>query len=327
MVWASRGGNPHFNQEQAGEELSIDQRTVSDKTKVARALLAGDQEVINASSLSAAINILGRRNRRLSEETHEQMQRLVNPEVPVAPDSILNLDFNEWAPTYDGPKLPKFNFVHCDFPYGIGADKFNQGAAPTLGGFEDDPKVYWRLCKSLCDNLDRLCTADCQFMLWFSMKYYAETLEFFAGRGIEFDRFPLVWMKDDNTGIAPNTDKGQRRIYETAFFGSRGGRRPIAHPVANAFAWPAEKSTRPHMSYKPVEVLQHFFKMFVDGSTLMLDPTAGSGSSLVAAESRGAYYVLGLEENEDFCGDANRAVRKAQAKKAAADAALKAAEG
>jgi hypothetical protein len=234
------------------------------------------------------------------------------PEAPVAPDSIWNLDFNEWAKTYDGPK---FNFVHCDFPYGINADEFNQGGGDTYGSYEDDSKTYWRLCKSLCDNLDRLCLTECNFMFWFSMKHYAKTLEFFAKHSdIKFDPFPLVWMKSDNSGIVSDHRRGPRRIYETAFFGSRGDRW-IAHPVSNAFAWPADKDTRIHMSPKPVEVLQHFFKMFVDGSTLMLDPTAGSGNALIAAKSLGAQYVLGLEENEDFCKDANRAVKNARAAK------------
>jgi hypothetical protein len=83
---------------------------------------------------------------------------------------ILNLDFNEWAKTYEGPL---FNFVHCDFPYGINADGFNQGGAATHGGYEDTPKTYWTLVESLVANLDRLCTVDCHFMFWFSMQYSA----------------------------------------------------------------------------------------------------------------------------------------------------------
>jgi DNA modification methylase len=143
-------------------------------------------------------------------------------------------------------------------------------------------------------------------MFWFSMKYYAETLEFFRGRGIDFDIFPLVWHKSDNSGIIPDPQRGPRRIYETCLFGSRGDRK-IVRSVSNAFAWPSDKST--HMSIKPIEVLKYFFGMFVEEHTRMLDPTAGSGSSLRAAKSLGARYVLGLEKDEGFCEDANRALR------------------
>jgi DNA modification methylase len=64
------------------------------------------------------------------------------------------------------------------------------------------------------------------------------------------------------------------------------------------------------MSYKPETMLKYFFEMFVDLSTRMLDPTAGSGSSLKVAKSLGARYVLGLEKDEGFCENANRALRK-----------------
>ena len=30
-----------------------------------------------------------------------------------------------------------FNFIHCDFPYGINADGFDQGSAAEMGGYED----------------------------------------------------------------------------------------------------------------------------------------------------------------------------------------------
>jgi hypothetical protein len=75
------------------------------------------------------------------------------------------------------------------------------------------------------------------------------------------------------------------------------------------------------MSTKPEWVLQNFFRMFVDSSTLMLDPTCGSGSSLRAAEAEGlgAKYVLGLEIDKDFCEQANRAVRNARAVRDAAE--------
>jgi DNA modification methylase len=66
------------------------------------------------------------------------------------------------------------------------------------------------------------------------------------------------------------------------------------------------------MSIKPEPVLRHFFEMFVDESTIFLDPTCGSGSSLRAAEAAGASYVLGLERNPEFAEQANDALRRAR---------------
>jgi predicted RNA methylase len=58
-------------------------------------------------------------------------------------------------------------------------------------------------------------------------------------------------------------------------------------------------------------MLRHFFRMFVDEYISMLDLTCGSGTSLRAAESLGAQYVLGLEldptNRENAVTELNRA--------------------
>jgi tRNA G10 N-methylase Trm11 len=56
-------------------------------------------------------------------------------------------------------------------------------------------------------------------------------------------------------------------------------------------------------------MLRHFFQMFVDENTSLLDPTAGSGSALRAAESLGAKRVLGLEVDQEYAKNANVAMR------------------
>jgi hypothetical protein len=111
---------------------------------------AGNELVLNATKKTTALNIAARAKRRKAEQKHYEYLRangFINPERD--PDPVLNLDFNEWARTYEGPK---FNFVHCDFPYGINADKHNQGGAKTHGGYEDTPKVYWDLCEGPKDT-------------------------------------------------------------------------------------------------------------------------------------------------------------------------------
>ena len=54
------------------------------------------------------------------------------------------------------------------------------------------------------------------------------------------------------------------------------------------------------MSEKPQSMLEHFFRMVVDDSTTMLDPTCGSGNSVAVAESLGANWATGLELNGDY---------------------------
>ncbi len=52
------------------------------------------------------------------------------------------------------------------------------------------------------------------------------------------------------------------------------------------------------MSAKPEAVLKHFFRMFVDQTTIAIDPTCGSGSSVRAGKE--AKSFIGIEKNEEF---------------------------
>jgi ParB family chromosome partitioning protein len=299
---------PGFSQEDLATALGLAQPNISKRLLVAKELIDGNQRVAQAPRFSTAVGITERSSARKDQAALDALRSAANIAAPIVePDPILNSDFNEWVKTYDGPR---FNFVHCDFPYGIESDSFNQGAASTHGGYVDTARTYWVLCESLSANLDRLTTESCHFLFWFSMHNYHSTLHYFAEHSdIAFDPFPLVWLKSDNVGILPDPQRGPRRIYETAFFGSRGDRK-IVNSISNAYAAPTDRGF--HMSVKPEPVLRNFFRMFVDENTLMLDPTCGSGSSLRAAESLYARYVLGLEINNDFCEQANRALKNAR---------------
>lgn len=291
---------PDWSQAKTGEALGLDQSDISNKIKVAQALDSGHELVLNAPRLSTAKGIVRRAESRAAES--ELLSLGAGPSLEPEPltGPIINADFNEWAGRYTGPK---FNFIHCDFPYGINADKFNQGAAATHGGYADTEETYWNLCITLAANLDRLVAPSAHIMFWFSMHYYQETLDFFEkNTDFRLDPFPLIWTKSDNIGIIPDPERGPRRIYETALFGSRGDRK-IVRSKSNAFVGSSERSV--HMSIKPVPMLSHFFEMFVDESTNFLDPTCGSGASVRAASAMKAKTVIGLEINPDFANQAN----------------------
>ena len=107
----------------------------------------------------------------------------------------------------------------------------------------------------------------------------------------------LIWLKSDNAGLLPDHSRGPRRIYETAFLGSRGDRK-LVQAVSNGVSAPTTKLI--HMSEKPLPVLRHFFRMVVDEYSNVLDPTAGSAGAIKAAANMGAASALGLEKSTEF---------------------------
>lgn len=237
---------------------------------------------------------------------------------PVQPDAILCADFIEWASTYSGPK---FNFIHFDPPFGVEVFAGKQSGYETLETtYDDSEKVFWTLLEALCASRNRLMQTACHIMFWFSMDYYTEIKVAMAKHAPEFsiNPFPLIWHKSDGSSILPDPRRGGRRSYETAFLMSRGDRF-VVKPVANLYSAPTNKAIHPHS--KPEPMLRHFFQLFVDEHTLMLDPTCGSGSSVRAAESMGAKLVLGLEKDPVFAERAGDVLRQERLKAAASKGA------
>lgn len=221
---------------------------------------------------------------------------------PADPESILNVSFTDWVTTYTGPK---FNFIHCDFPYGINVFAGKQMRANQSNFYKDDPDIYWELLGSLLENFDKVASSSCHVVFWFSMKYYTETMQLLSTK-LTVNPHPFIWLKSDNSGIIPDPLRSPRQIYETAFLCYRGDRQ-IVKSVSNAYASPSPKKIHP--SEKSEVVLNYLFSMYVDNTTKMLDPTCGSGTALRAAENFGAEHVLGLELDPEHHQNAVDALR------------------
>jgi hypothetical protein len=216
--------------------------------------------------------------------------------VTIGEQLILNENFNSWAEDYTGQP---FNFLHCDFPYGISFNKGAQGntvASKVTGNYNDNPDVYWDLLNTLVKHKDRLIAPSAHIMFWFSQNHRKATEDFFIENFPEciVQPFLMIWHCSDGSGILPDPQRYGRRTYETAMLITFGDRL-INIPKSLSFSSPRETSTRIHRSQKPLAVLDHFFSMFVDESSRVLDPTAGSGTSLVVSYNLEAEKVIGLE--------------------------------
>ena len=218
------------------------------------------------------------------------------PKSPVELAPIVTSDFATWALDYTGPQ---FNFVHCDFPYGINHHNASALSTPKdRKRYADSKDVFTGLCNVLHEYFDILVAPDAQMIFWFSMIHYTETLNFLRRLpGCLVDESPLIWTR--NRGILPRANSGPRHNYETAFFVTRG-RRKVVQAVSNVFEFSSTEEKATHASVKPLSMLKHFFRMCVDDTTRMLDPTCGSGTSVRASDILGAQSSIGIEIDPDF---------------------------
>ena len=308
-----------WSQEKTANELGMSQPNVAKHLMVKKIMDEGVKDVIEASKLSTAANFAQRMLERrktaaLREIVAKPAQKedasivklpilehgneTIIPPEPAPPSryaEIINTNFLSWAK--EVREVP-YNFVHCDFPYGVSAgDTKGQSGAKSFGGYDDSPDIYFELLSQFTKMQDRFIAPSAHLIFWFSMKFYEQTKTILRESGWKVDDFPLIWHRSDNSGILPDAQRGPRRTYETALFAVRGDRK-VVKAVANSIAGVTTKEY--HMSEKPVPVLEHFFRMVVDETTVMLDPTAGSGNAVKVAENLGANWATGLELNPEF---------------------------
>lgn len=76
--------------------------------------------------------------------------------------------------------------------------------------------------------------------------------------------------------------------------------------IFNCIDWPREsKYEKIHPTQKPVELLERLIKIFTDEGDVVIDPVAGSGSTLIAADNTGR-KGYGFEIKRDFYRDAKK---------------------
>lgn len=339
MLEIFRQDDPNLTVQAFADHIGYNVNWVHKNLTAAEELAKGNERVVNAPTMTKAINVITRENERMTNnvladildgfageteappyETEELSDEDIAtmplsdvviaaeeraqapakpPRVRPVEDDILIEDFHEWAANYSGPK---FNLIHCDFPYGVNLQDSDQAGA-NRQMYEDSEDVYFELLATLAEHQNRFISSSAHMIFWYSMKFHSLTLDFFKDEMPEwtFDELPLIWHKTDNKGIAPDVERRPRRVYETALFGWRGDRK-LVKLGSNAYGAPKANSS--HVSEKPEPVLRQFLSMVCDSHSRLFDPTCGSGSALRAAESLGASRVLGLERDPEFAADA-----------------------
>lgn len=283
---ARRETDPSWTQEKTAEYMGVSPATIHNYLGVGQALEQGHPLLSKVSKASSAINMLARERARAKAQVAETLAGA----PPATP--LLHADFHEWQPAYAGPR---FNLIHCDFPYGIDATGNGfLGLGPTTQ-YRDKPadEAYPALLDRLQSAMTNVIADSAHLIFWFSMNHYTYTFERLTEMGWRVLPRPLIWHKAGDVGIVAHHARFPRNVYETALFAARGDR-PLVRPVANHYSAPIDNSV--HVSAKPHAVLRHFFQLCVDQYTTIFDPTCGSGNALKVALELGASAALGLEK-------------------------------
>lgn len=100
------------------------------------------------------------------------------------------------------------------------------------------------------------------------------------------------------------------RLWKTGGFRRPSAERPFGDVIPSAPTHKSERALAPHPSLKPQGFLRQLVRGVLPlGEGIVLDPFAGSGSTLAAAEAVG-YQSIGIEKDSHFFSMAKRAIPK-----------------
>lgn len=170
------------------------------------------------------------------------------------------------------------DLIFTDPPYGIDYAQFDQ-TKPYPDIAEDILSLLTRVFKECY----RVLGHDRVLLVWFDIRHYARLTTVLRDTGFFVYAHPIVWCKEGGSGMLP-TRAHYARNYETLLYASKGTRELNAPGVFDWLILPKMTfDARVHPVQKPIVLLKRFIEQHSLPGELVIDPFAGSGSTIIAA--------------------------------------------
>jgi len=215
----------------------------------------------------------------------------------------------------DGLETLEDNSVDCvvtDPPYGV---EYESHRDTDRASFPDGEADTFALLDDVFAELQRVCKANAHLYVFFSMKRI-ESVRKVAEQYFDVTEVPLVWAKENH---APTRDaeRGFEKMYAHQYEPvlmcrmPNGDSRRLNGGVSSNVLRHSRPSggERWHDAQKPRALLAELITNSTGKRETVLDPFAGSGSTLLAAAAEDRHYV-GFEASEEYADRFTRELRE-----------------
>lgn len=212
--------------------------------------------------------------------------------------------YNDNFQNYKRYHIPKAQLVIADIPYNIGVNAYGSNPMWYVGGdrsngesdyarkafFNSDGNFniaeYFHFCNRLLKKEPKA-TGQAPCMVVFCGFQQLHTVIEYAARHGFAHYIPLVFVKN----YSPQVLKSNMKIVGAVEYGLVLYRNKLpkfhndGRMVFNWFSWQRDGADYPkiHPTQKPVNLLKRLISVFTDPGDVVIDPCAGSGSTLRAA--------------------------------------------
>ena len=233
--------------------------------------------------------------------------------------------YNDNFQNYRRYQIPKkAQLVIADIPYNIGTNAFGSNPSWYAGGdrrngesekagkaffhtdFSFNIAEYFHFCNRLLIKEPRERGKAPAMLVFCSFQQLQTVVQYGEKYGFSH-HIPLVFIKN----YSPQVLKANMRICGATEYGLLLYRNKLpkfnndGRMVFNWFLWERDGDNVPkiHDTQKPVKLLKRLIEIFTDPRDVVIDPCAGSGSTLRAAYELGR-HSYGFEISKEFCGRA-----------------------
>lgn len=238
--------------------------------------------------------------------------------------------FNDHFQNYKSYQIPKAQLVIADIPYNVGKNAYgsnpswyvngdNKNGESALAGkefFDTDkdfrPAEFMHFCSKMMKKEPKAKGQAPAMIVFCGFEQQFPLIQLAKKYGIN-NYINLVFRKSFSAQVL----KANMRVVGNCEYGLLFYRDKLpkfnndGKMVFNAFDWIKDSNTpKIHPTQKPVNLLKRLIEIFTDPGDVVIDPVAGSGTTLIAAEEMGrkaygfeikkTYYKQAIELIENY---------------------------
>jgi len=229
---------------------------------------------------------------------------------------------NDHFQNYKSYNIPKAQLVIADIPYNIGINAYGSNPAWYIDGdnangesefagkafFDTDkdfrPAEFMHFCSKMMKkenkkrNTSPCMIVFCEFWQQFQLKELAIKYNINGCINLIFRKNFSAQVLKANMRIVGNAEYALLLYRDKLPKFNNNGKM-----IFNIFDWERDKKNelyeKIHPTQKPVKLLETLIKIFTDPGDIVIDPVAGSGSTLIAATNTGREGI-GFEIKKDI---------------------------
>lgn len=286
-----QGRKAGWGMRDTAQYLGISLGLVSQDIKLARAM-ENNPKLAEEKNKGLALTKLKR------DEEKKQQDKIVETaeRIGYTPDCI---KLGDNLPLLKGIESETVDLVFMDPPYAINYDdnELNNARWDGVYNVKDIPHEIFQQLSLVLRECFRVMKKDSYVFCWYHMDHHETVKVLLKDAGFEVCNVPFFWVKDKHGGgTSPYI---YSNAVEPCLYAWKGKPKMEKVGVKNYLMVPGVPgSQRIHPTEKPLRLIMPILDMACPKGGLVLDPYAGSGSTLRAAIATGR-QALGFEMKEE----------------------------